>query len=425
MSRRALLSARLAARYHQSQAEVIRLGSDAARHIRRIASSMAVRAARLAAESVGFDLRRLDRELREMVGTLRQETTAAILLIARRAWKRNVAALLDTLPQPYADALTIAALRGAARKPSPFVFARRTQESLSIRGRDAISGLSAEEQRRLLERIVFAAPTEEEIIRALTVATPDGKGWDDRLRHWTETTRGAFLTEITQGLTAGENPSEIERRLRPLADGLGYKSERIARTECVRVAEMMNLEMTARMGDLVIGQQIVAVMDEWTRPHHAARNGKIYRTADDGWFRDDDGRPMPMLPDEPNCRCMTIPVMRAMDDILQGPTGGPFRTATNKLIPDPSSYADWWARAPERERKIAVGAKRYNVARNAIGAPPDWEELIDVAGRLVDPEILANETPEQRRQRVDAVRTMLAQLRAQYGHVMSRGFTGT
>jgi len=260
--------------------------------------------------------------------------------------------------------------------------------------------------------MLFDPPNRNEIDNWLRTSLPGGKSWDERLKAWVEQTRAAFLTQITQGLAAGETPDQIEKRLRPFADGLAYKSERIARTEACRVAERANLAMCDEISDMIAGQQIFAVMDEWTRPHHAARHGRTYWKKPDGTYRDDQGNLLPELPDEPNCRCMTIPVLNMQDIVAETPTlaaGVYTAMAAIPKTPIGAGYEDWWKTASEKERMTAVGVNRYRTVKKLLGRDPEWFELIDAEGKLLPVEVLERETQDERMKRVEAVKAQILQ----------------
>ncbi|MBC7336237.1 MAG: minor capsid protein, partial [Clostridia bacterium] len=270
----------------------------------------------------------------------------------------------------------------------------------TIVARYELEGVPRSELETAVKRLLFPPPSRQQVFRWLTAAPPGGRSWDERLRYWGEQTRAAMLTQLTQGLAAGENYQELERRLRPLADGLAYKSMRIARTEACRVAERANLAVADQLGDMVQGQQIIAVMDEWTRPHHAARHGRIYWKGADGVYRDDEGNPLPDLPDEPNCRCMTIPVLRPPDVLQKSPdVRAAFQAETKRLIPDPGSYMDWWELASTKERMMAVGTRRYQVMAKLLKRDPEWIDFLAPDGSLLSISQLSNEDAEQRQAR--------------------------
>lgn len=177
----------------------------------------------------------------------------------------------------------------------------------------------AEEDFSLSDAVpVFSPPTPEEVLQWLKEAPPGGLDWDARLRKWEEPIRAAFLSELTIGLSAGENVDELRARLQPYADNLAWKAQRIARTEANRAAERASRKCFEEIGGVLDGLQIVAVLDEWTRPDHRARNGRLYVRGPDGVYRDASGREIPDLPDAPNCRCMSVPVLTGqLDQIVE------------------------------------------------------------------------------------------------------------
>ncbi|WP_347245369.1 phage minor head protein [Thermogutta sp.] len=404
------LSSLLSARFHQRQVKVVRDSIALGREIRQLVARLAKDAVHAALDS-GLNLRalcdRLDVLVRRAIAEIRdklvafgkQSFTSAVLAFVKAMPKEALAALLRT---------------------------ERTQEAeeIAVVARYELEGVPRSELEAAVQRLLFEPPSREQIENWLRTSLPGGKSWEERLQSWAEQTRGAFLTQITQGLAAGETPDQIEQRLRPFADSLGYKSERIARTEACRVAERANLAMCDQLGDMVAGQQIFAVMDEWTRPHHAARHGRIYWRQPDGVYRDDQGNPLPELPDEPNCRCMTVPVLKPPDALMGNPDAmDAFRRETQVLIPDPGSYTDWWERASEKERMTAVGVKRYQTVRKLLKRDPEWIDFLAPDGSLLSISQLRSENAEQRRARRLQVEAMLAKQRMAYRQVAATGWT--
>mgnify|MGYP003871281769 CR=1 FL=1 len=292
-----------------------------------------------------------------------------------------------------------------------------------LRGPHRDPSLSPEQAKALIDAMLFPPPTAEEVERALRDPGPGGLPWDERLKRWEHMTRQAMLNELTVGLASAENVDQLRRRLKPLADGLAWKAQRIARTEGRRVAERDYQDRLAGLGDLLDGQQIVAVMDEWTRPAHAARHGRIFRRGADGVFRDERGGVLPDLPDAPNCRCMTIPVLAMPEEFRGDPAArAAFETAAGRLIPDPASYADWWERAGRKERSTAVGAKRYQAVRDLVGREPEWTDFLGPDGELLSVAALRSETPARRQERKTEVEAILDARRRMFQSVASRGY---
>jgi len=408
MSDPAQVQARLAALFHQRQATMVRAAQDLASKLRRLAVSLARDAAEAAAGTRRFDLRVIHDKLDAMVIRLMDRMIEEVVKFGEKTWDTAVDSFLRALP---------------SRWLADLVQGPRQQEA-TIVARSELEGLPRDELEAAVRRLLFPPPSQDDVYKWLTVAPPGGKSWDERLRSWVEKTRAAMLTQITQGLAAGETPDQIEKRLRPFADGLAYKSERLARTEACRVAERANLAMCDQLGTMVAGQQIFAVMDEWTRPHHAARHGRTYWRQPDGVYRDDQGNPLPELPDEPNCRCMTVPVLNTSDVIRNTPQIAAVTYAAMATAPTPIAvgYQDWWKSASEKERMTAVGVNRYQVAKKLLRREPQWIELIDTEGKLLPVDVLQRETAEERAKRVAAVKgAILQQELAHLGLVRTGG----
>ena len=399
----------LSARFHQRQVKVVRDSIALGREIRQLVARLAKDAVHAALAS-GFNLPTLSDRLDLLVRRAIAEIRDKLIAFGKQSFISAVSAFVKAMPK---DVL-VSLLR-----------TERTQEAeeLGVVARYELEGVPRSELEAAVQRLLFDPPSREQIESWLRTSLPGGKSWEDRLKAWAEQTRGTFLTQITQGLAAGETPDQIEQRLRPFADGLGYKSERIARTEACRVAERANLAMCDQLGDMVAGQQIFAVMDEFTRPHHAARNGTIYWKGADGVYRDEAGHPLPDLPDEPNCRCMTIPVLAEPEVYRSHPEfAAAFRMETKNLVPDPASYMDWWERASPKERMAAVGVNRYQVVRKRLSREPEWIDFLAPDGMLLSVSQLQSETPEERAVRRNKVEAMLAQRRMLLRQVASAGW---
>ena len=133
-------------------------------------------------------------------------------------------------------------------------------------------------------------------------------------RLWTPSAKTAIEVALTDGLARGETVDELVRRIRSAVSAQAWQARRIARTEARRALEQDHLDRTlTALGDMVQGIMIQAVMDDRTRPEHAARHGTIYYRQPDGTYRDLAGRPAPDLPDAPNCRCTYTPVLSMQD----------------------------------------------------------------------------------------------------------------
>jgi SPP1 gp7 family putative phage head morphogenesis protein len=176
-----------------------------------------------------------------------------------------------------------------------------------------------------LAGLLFPPPSEAQV-----AAVVFGSDWQDRLSAATRLASPEALADVlAAGLAAGKTQQEIARDLLPLVDGVRSAARRVARTEALRVAGDAQMRCHEQLGDLVVGYQVHATLDQHTRPWHAARSGQVY------YLRPGPGQlgpdQMPHPPDEPrdptqrppgapetayNCRCYLTPVLRA---------GGPTR----------------------------------------------------------------------------------------------------
>lgn len=418
---------RLAARYHQRQVRLVADGTRMARRIGRFYRDLPSRLGRAAWDAGFLGLpwlgRLIDDELAEIRRALRMELGE----IGQRGAREARDAILAALPRDWLPVLlSMAVERGTGRVPEAATAASypspgwTTYEFEPIARRD----VSRSEALRMIRDMLFPSPSAEDVDRWLTRAVPGGMSWDDRLRRWEAPARDGMLSELTMGLAQRDDVDALRQRLRPYADGIAWKAQRIARTEGNRVAERANRATIDGLGGLVDGLQLVAVMDEWTRPEHAARNGRIYRQGEDGAYRNERGEPLPDLPDAPNCRCMTIPVMRMPAAFRRDPAlRATFTTATDRLIPDPASYVDWWQRASAQERMTAVGVRRYQAVRDLLGRPPEWTDFLDRDGSLLSVQRLKREKPAARQERRLEVRAMLDARKRMFQAVASRGYS--
>ena len=172
---------------------------------------------------------------------------------------------------------------------------------------------------RDLSALLFPAPTPDEIARVVYAS-----GWQDRLAAASRLAPPAQMASLlAAGLAAGKSQQQIARDLLPAVEGVRASARRVARTEALRVAGAMQMAAHEALGDLVIGYRAHAVIDEHSRPWHAARSGTIYYKNPGPGQKGLDKMPRP--PDEPpdaserppgtpqtawNCRCTLFPVLR-------------------------------------------------------------------------------------------------------------------
>ena len=115
-----------------------------------------------------------------------------------------------------------------------------------------------------------------------------------------DTTLEKLKKTLASGVDVGESiPKLAERISGVFTDAKGYRSTLIARTETQTAANSGNLEAYRQSG--IVKKKIwLSTMDDRVRPEHAAMDGE--ETGIDEPFS--NGL---MFPQEPNCRCTTLP----------------------------------------------------------------------------------------------------------------------
>src|SRR6185436_7618667 len=166
----------------------------------------------------------------------------------------------------------------------------------------------------------------------------------------------------------------------PVVDGVRSSARRIARSEALRVAGAIQERAWDGLGDMAIGLQVRNPLDERTRPAHRLRHGSIYyKEPKPGQKSIDEAPHPPIEPDGTiawNCRCVLTPVL-APPDYLDDAAKKLF-AETPAFRNDPATYAEWFASADEKSRRLAVGTRRYEAARAVTGeAKPSYAVFVD------------------------------------------------
>lgn len=327
--------------------------------------------------------------------------------------------------------------------------------TLPVTEDDKPETLSRDEQKELIKQALFPAPSREEVRKIVF-----SNGWKDRIESGTKLGKPRLIaTAITNGFAEGKTPKQIARDLLPLVNGVASSARRIARTETMRVAQYQDMKSNEELGDLVIGYQIHATLDQNTRPAHAARNGQIYyKNPRRGQLGYED---LPNPPEESPregrkiawcCRCFTSPVLRnpGTKPLPVRPQASPVSTAVapaqsfgrqevlplpqvtrvayvkkdERLIPDPVTYSDWWKETSDHARRLAVGASKYEWLKRLLGYDPFWEHFIDPeTGELLTLADLKSESKRERNTRTKQVQKQIEARRndkiiaQMFGHV--------
>jgi SPP1 gp7 family putative phage head morphogenesis protein len=270
--------------------------------------------------------------------------------------------------------------------------------------------------------LLFPSPSDTELDRILYAT-----GWEERFNAGTRLAAPQQLASIVvSGMAMGKNPREIAQDLRPVVQGVQASAMRIARTFGHQVANAGAMQCHEALGDLVAGYQVIALLDQNTRPAHAARNGTIY------WARPKPGQPgydvMPRPPLEADgsvawgCRCHLQPVLTDPGTIIGMPTEPVFTDNEKVLSPDPVTFSEWWRDADEKRRRLAVGTRRYSLLQDRLGRDPDWEHFLSETGDLLQLASLKAETEQERHGRLAKVYAMMTRRHIDKRMVATYGF---
>lgn len=275
---------------------------------------------------------------------------------------------------------------------------------------------------KFLEENLFPPPPPEKV-EQIILRPVDGVSWPQRVQALSRLVQdpGAVARTLRDGYAAGETLDQLSRRVKPLADNFASSAKRIARTEGSRIAEQVQRETYDSLGDLMAGLQIIATLDERTRPAHRLWHGRIY-------WKEGRKKPsieeFPDLPAGPNCRCTSVPVLKPPKEFENDPAvRAEFQNASGDTIPDPSAYSDWFRQADRGRRILAVGAKRYQTVQRLLGGrEPEWKDFIDADGNLLSVSQLQGEKQRTRDARVAKVSQVIADRMNLLGQVSRYGF---
>lgn len=313
------------------------------------------------------------------------------------------------------------ALRGQAVGPIAGADLRADSYTEPVAGKGR---LGDEQWAAVLKEAVFPPPTAQEAEQILSQQI-NGQTWQDRFNGLSKliSNPDQLMSELALGFSQGEPIEKLRKRVQPLVDNVQSSARRIARTEGLRVAETVQRMGWSHLGDMLLGVQILAVLDQWTRPEHAARNGKIF------FASAEDGSPtleeLPNLPDAPNCRCWSTPVLRPPKEFEQDPAvQAAFANHQGAVIPDPATYDQWFAGADETRRKLAVGVRRYNAMAGVLGETraPEWTDFIGPDGALLPIDQLKGESAWDRSVRKASVQQAIDDRRRLLQQVGRTGF---
>jgi hypothetical protein len=100
-----------------------------------------------------------------------------------------------------------------------------------------------------------------------------------------------------------------------------------------------------------------------------------------------------------------------------------FQNNAGNVVPDPAVYADWFRKADERRRRLAVGTRRYTLMRNKLGRHPDYAHFVNPrTGELLKMETLKREAPAKRSARVGKVNQIMKRNKEMIRQTKTFGF---
>ena len=344
---------------------------------------------------VGLIYNRMGRDLLRLAAVPEADVVQQIDRTIDAAFENVYLTMLDGFESEFLDSY-----KGAADsmiKAVPWGWFRVVHPIIIEREEPVHDKLTKAQKRELIESTLFPPPDAATVEKNLNHAGPGGLVWDERLAYWHGPAREQIRTTLIAGMSdPGVGVNALRKALMPAVGNVRYKAQRIARTEGRRMAELGQQEAYAGVSELLDGMQIIATLDQFTRPHHVIRNGKVYRQQPDGKYQAADGEYLPDLPDEPNCRCYSSPLLKVPAEVENNPAvRAQFENAARNVIPDPAAYVRWWATAGEGERKLAVGARRMTVVSKRLasrGLVPEWEDFLDPTGKLMPIDKLKRQT---------------------------------
>lgn len=284
------------------------------------------------------------------------------------------------------------------------------EQTIEARIRSLLSpGISVNEKKDVYLDYLFPPPPPA-VVDEIVYAPVNGRTWEQRLEGATRTsaTPAQLADVVAQGMAQGKSQRQIAKDLLPVVDGVRSSARRIARTEALRVAGQIQERAWNGLGDMVVGLQVRNPLDERTRPAHRLRHGTIYyKDPKPGQKSLAEAPHPPVEPDGTlayNCRCVMVPEL-ATPDYLDDAAKKLFADKPS-FRNDPATYAEWFANADEKSRRLAVGTRRYEAARAVTGAErPSYHVFVDPTqpDAILSANAIRSETPTERHHRMAVV----------------------
>lgn len=273
--------------------------------------------------------------------------------------------------------------------------------------------------------LVFPPPSPEQV-HEIVYGSYSGQTWVQRLDGSTRYASPQQLASVVAvGAVIGKTAKQIEKDLMSIVNNARNSARRIARTEALRVSHEVQLRTWADgLGDMIAGYQMHATLDQNSRPAHAARHGVIYYQNPKIGQHSIADMPRPPLESDGsiawNCRCHLSPVLEPLAGMENDPV---FVNNDSQLIPSPLVYSEWFASATLKNKRQAVGQRRYEaVARILGGESPKWEDFVDPhSGELLAIDDLRQESQTARERRTEILRAKMDSRRQALRHVLRFG----
>lgn len=269
--------------------------------------------------------------------------------------------------------------------------------------------LPSDQAKDLISRLVFPPPSEDRVTELINRPF-NGMTWAERLKRLSQFAAPERLAkQFAFSYSQGKTPRQIAKDIAPFVRNYRAGALRIARTEAGRVAESLTRETYSQCDDLIEGIQVLAVLDDRNYPHHRTRHGQIY------WKQEGKGEyhisELPDLPDEPNCRCWTAPVL-ITDDAVRTEKGNVAIRDAGGTVVDPGRVSDWFDKQTEKMRAATVGPTKYRAMQDKLKRAPRWNDFIDPeTGEHLSLNQLRRETPREHAERLARVEELTNQIK--------------
>lgn len=372
------------------------------------------------------------RILHRLTPTIQARLGKQLLRLADRGYSSSADVLASTLPLDYLRAAAPIPTMEGKHAPARL----RDTCQLSLGGHDARRhlrharkgvwlieddddpgpepaepGRTSDQWRELFRQLLFPPPALEIVNRIVFGTSTAGQTWQARIQGLSRLAPAEVLANIVAGgMSQGLSQREIAKQLLPQVDNVRASARRVARTEGLRVMHAMQQQAHDQVDNIIAGYKMEATLDQNTRPTHRARHGSVWMKNSGENKQEalglENGADFP--PDAPNCRCALVPIMTPPAHIVNDPAKlAVFTTNAKKVVPDPQHWSEWFQKADDRRRRIAVGVRRLRAAEQIVGKDNlTYAHLVNEKGHLLSIKHLESESPEARAERVAKVQTL-------------------